>query len=264
MLEDIKSYMDNIFSLKGKNILITGCSSGIGQTICYSLALMGASNIIGLYYPEISKEMQEELTRTKTNFFAYKLNLDRIEDVNLEKLFDELEKQFKHIDILINNAGVNLHNIFVDYDINDWNKMMNINLKSIFLISQQFARRSIEKKIKGKIINTASLCSIQGGRNCLGYTVSKHGVWGLTKLMANELGEYDINVNCIMPGYIQTNMTKEFMENKKISQPYLERIPLKRWGTCKDLIGSILFLSSKASDYVNGANIIVDGGYINV
>jgi 2-deoxy-D-gluconate 3-dehydrogenase len=145
----------------------------------------------------------------------------------------------------------------------DWDKVFNINLKSAFFISKEFALYNIERKAKCKIILTASLLGYQGGYRSSAYTASKHGVIGITKLLSNEWGQYGINVNCVVPGYIKTKMTEEFINNIKVSDRYLNRIPLGYWGRPEDVIGAVLFLASKASDYMTGAAVVVDGGYLN-
>lgn len=260
----MNNYVNGLFGLNGKNILVTGCSGGIGYCICEALAQAGASNVIGTYNLSDFIQTKQCVEKYGSKFHAKKVDFSHIKDIDLNMLFDEFESNIGKIDILINNAGINLRNKFLEYKQSDWDKVLDVNLKSVLFLSQQFAKINIEKNHTCKIINIASLLSFQGGNRCVAYTASKHGILGITKLMANELGKYGINVNCIMPGYIKTKMTMDFMDNTEISQPCLNRIPLQRWGKCDDLVGAILFLASKASDYVNGASIVVDGGYLNM
>lgn len=258
------AYIQNLLGLNGKSILVTGCASGIGQSFCISLSQAGATNVVGIYNKTEPLNTKHEVEKYGTTFFSKKLDLFDISNIDLEKLFDELTSKIGKIDILINNAGLNIRNMFLEYKQDDWNNVIDLNLKSTFFLSQAFARANIKNNSKCKIINVGSLLSFQGGQRCAAYTASKHGVLGITKLMANELGEYGVNVNCIVPGYIKTKMTIDFIKNTKISQHCLDRIPLKRWGECEDLNGAVLFLASKAADYINGASIVIDGGYINM
>lgn len=257
------SGIDTLFSLEGKKALVTGCAAGIGNAICTVLSAAGA-DIIGGYNTTSYKETERAVCEKNNRVFhPVKLDLSEPDKINFDEVLKHIIDQAGDIDILINNAGINIRNMALDYLSDDWDKVFNVNLKSMFLLSQAFAKAAIKHKRKGKIIQIASLLGFQGGYRTTGYTASKHGVIGLTKLLANEWGEHGIQVNAIAPGYIITGMTDEFIKNEEISRNFLKRIPLRRWGTPEDLQGTILFLASGASDYVHGTTVVVDGGYLN-
>jgi 2-deoxy-D-gluconate 3-dehydrogenase len=150
----------------------------------------------------------------------------------------------------------------IEYSEENWDDTINLNLRTLFFLSQRVAKEFIEQGNGGKIINIASMLSFQGGIRVPAYTASKSAVMGLTKALANELSKYNINVNAIAPGYMSTDNTKQIREDEKRNQEILERIPMGRWGTPEDLSGTAIFLSSKASDYISGYTIAVDGGWL--
>ena len=165
-------------------------------------------------------------------------------------------------DILVNNSGTIRREDAINYKEKDWDDILNLNLKTLFFLSQKVAKQFMKQETGGKIINIASMLSFQGGIRVPAYTASKSGVMGLTKALANEWAKYNINVNAIAPGYMATDNTKQIREDEKRSQEILDRIPLGRWGTPEDLAGAVVFLASKASDYVNGHTLAVDGGWL--
>lgn len=254
--------IEKLFSLEGKNIFITGCASGIGQAFCKAASMAGA-NIIGSYFHRNYKETELIVKKNGTEFYPVKVDLSKITAEKAEEIFLNIEENFGKVSVLINNAGVNLRNMALDYSEEDWEKVFNVNLKGYFLLSQAIARRCKNEKRKCKIVNVASLLGFQAGYRTVAYTSSKHGVIGLTKVLANEWGQYNINVNSIVPGYIRTSMTEDFLNNVEVSSSYLKRISIGRWGKPDDLMGAVVFLASQASDYVQGASIVVDGGYLN-
>ena len=166
------------------------------------------------------------------------------------------------MDILINNAGIIRRTDAIDFSEKDWDEVMDINLKTVFFLSQAAARQFIKQKTGGKIINIASLLSFQGGIRIPSYTASKSGVMGITRLMANEWAKYNINVNAIAPGYMATDNTAPLRADPVRSKEILERIPAGRWGMPDDLKGIAVFLASEASNYINGYTIAVDGGWL--
>ena len=174
----------------------------------------------------------------------------------------EALRAFDSIDILVNNAGVIRRNDAVTFDETDWDEVLDVNLKSVFFLSQAVARRLIERKRPGKIINVASMLSFQGGVRVASYTASKSGVAGLTKLLANEWAPHGINVNAIAPGYFVTDNTAALRADPKRNAEILSRIPAGRWGEPSDLAGAAVFLASAASDYVHGIVLPVDGGWL--
>jgi len=167
-----------------------------------------------------------------------------------------------HLDILINNAGTIRRCDAIDFSEKDWDEVMDLNLKSLFFLSQAVARQFIAQRSGGKIINIASMLSYQGGIRVPSYTASKSGVMGLTRLLANEWAKHNINVNAIAPGYMATNNTQQLREDAERNQEILDRIPAARWGTPEDLQGAAVFLASSAADYINGYTLAVDGGWL--
>ncbi len=179
-----------------------------------------------------------------------------------DAIISEAITELGRADILVNNAGIIARNEAIDVTPNDWDAVMNVNLRTLFFLSQAFARHLIDEKIRGKIINIASMLSFQGGIRVPSYTASKSGVGGLTKALANEWAEHNINVNAIAPGYFKTNNTAALQEDAKRNAEILSRIPSGRWGQPSDLGGAVVFLASDASDYVQGITLPVDGGWL--
>ena len=248
----------NNFKLVGKVAIVTGSSTGLGQGMCLALAEAGA-DIVGVDYvpsPE-TKKLVEERGRKFLEVVANLLTTEPIEDIITKTI-----SEFGHVDILVNNAGIIRRCDAIDFSEKDWDDVLNINLKTLFFLSQRVAKEFVKQNTGGKIISVASMLSYQGGIRVPSYTASKSGVKGLTMVLANEWAKYGINVNAIAPGYMATNNTKALREDKERSEAILERIPAGRWGTPDDLKGVVVFLASKASDYVNGFTIAVDGGWL--
>ncbi|MFD0980975.1 2-dehydro-3-deoxy-D-gluconate 5-dehydrogenase KduD [Tropicimonas aquimaris] len=238
------------FSLEGKTALVTGANTGIGQGIALGLAGAGAKVICAGVVP--ATETLEKLGSTD------EVLVNLIEDPKaLTSIFAE-----RQIDILVNNAGIIRRDDTVDFSEADWDDVMTINLKAVFLNCQAFAKAALAAERPGKIINIASMLSFQGGIRVPSYTASKSGVAGLTKLMANEWAAKGINVNAIAPGYIATDNTAALRADPARSAEILGRIPAGRWGTPEDIAGTAVFLAAPASDYVNGAVYNVDGGWL--
>ncbi len=169
---------------------------------------------------------------------------------------------FGHIDILVNNAGIIRRQDAIEFSEKNWDDVMDLNIKSLFFMAQAAARQFIHQGHGGKIINIASMLSYQGGIRVPSYTASKSAVMGVTRLMANEWAQHGINVNALAPGYMATNNTQQLRDDEARSQAILERIPAGRWGLPADLMGPAVFLASRASDYVNGYTLAVDGGWL--
>ena len=246
------------FKLDGKVAIVTGSSTGLGQGYCISLAEAGA-DIVGVDYVE-SPETAQIVRARGRRFLEIKANLMSIEPI--QGIIDAAVKAFGHIDILVNNAGIIRRQDAIDFSEKDWDDVMNINIKTVFFLSQAAARQFIAQKTGGKIINIASMLSFQGGIRVPSYTSSKSAVMGLTRLLANEWAKYNINVNAIAPGYMATNNTAPLRADPSRSEEILSRIPAGRWGTQEDVQGAAVFLASSASDYVNGYTIAVDGGWL--
>ena len=248
-----------LFSLEGKNAIITGANTGLGQGMCVALAKAGA-NIAGVGRSDMS-ETERLVKKVGGRFLAVKADLLTTEPV--ARILDEVKAEFGSFEILINNAGIIRREDAENYSMSDWDDVMNTNLRTLFFLSQEFAKALIAGKRGGKIINIASMLSYQGGIRVPAYTASKSAVMGLTKAMANEWAKYGINVNAIAPGYMVTNNTEKLRADPVRYNEILGRIPAGRWGEPSDMGGAAVFLSSAASDYVQGFTIAVDGGWLS-
>lgn len=250
--------IENLFNLNGKVAIVTGTSRGLGKVMAIALAKAGA-NIVGVGISDMS-ETKEEIQKIGRQFLEIKADLTNTKSV--DKIVSETVKKIGGIDILVNNSGTIRREDAINYKEKDWDDILNLNLKILFFLSQKVAKQFMKQETGGKIINIASMLSFQGGIRVPAYTASKSGVMGLTKALANEWAKYNINVNAIAPGYMATDNTKQIREDEKRSQEILDRIPSGRWGTPEDLAGAVVFLASKASDYVNGHTLAVDGGWL--
>lgn len=250
--------MQDMFSLEGKVALITGGATGLGLGMVQGLAHAGA-DICLVTHRSNADEVRAEIEAIGRKVHVITANLGS-EEV-LPSIVEETMSKFGQIDILINNAGIIRRTPAADHSAEDWHDVLNLNLNSVYFLTQLVGREMI-KQGYGKIINIASMLSFQGGINVPGYTASKHGVAGITKAFANEWASKGINVNAIAPGYIVTNNTKQLREDADRSKSILERIPAGRWGSPEDLAAAAVFLSSRASDYVNGHTLCVDGGWM--
>ncbi|AVL43726.1 2-dehydro-3-deoxy-D-gluconate 5-dehydrogenase KduD [Streptobacillus moniliformis] len=248
-----------MFSLDGKVAIVTGGNTGLG--LAYSKALMeaGADLLISTFDDNVS-EVIEEANRLgkKVVFVKGDLTKKEIREEIVKQAIDEFGK----IDILVNNAGTIRRAPLLEYSEEDWNAVMDINLNALYFLSQRVAKVMVEQGY-GKIVNIASMLSFQGGKFVPPYTASKHGVMGLTRAFANELAEKNIQINAIAPGYIKTANTQPIRDDVKRNQEILNRIPAGRWGETDDLMGAVVFLSSKASDYINGHVLAVDGAWLS-
>ncbi|MCY9161321.1 2-dehydro-3-deoxy-D-gluconate 5-dehydrogenase KduD [Bacillus atrophaeus] len=251
------SYSQTTFSLEGKTALVTGPGTGIGQGIAIALAGAGA-DIIGTSHKSSLSETQRLVEQEGRTFTSVRLDMgkpDEIKDAASE-IFE------KHpIDILVNNAGIIRREPAASYAEEDWKSVLDVNLNSLFLLTQTAGTYMLRKK-SGKIIHIASLLSFQGGIFVPAYTASKHAVAGLTKSFANEWAQSGVQVNAIAPGYIATANTKPIREDEERNGEILKRIPAGRWGEANDIGGAAVFLASRASDYVNGHILAVDGGWL--
>ena len=248
----------NSFDLNGKVAIVTGCDTGLGQGMAVGLAQAGCDIVgINIVEPADTIAKVEALGR---KFLSLKADVSKIDE--LPQLIDQAVTTFGHVDILVNNAGIIRREDALKFSEKDWDDVMNINVKSVFFMSQTVAKQFIAQGNGGKIINIASMLSYQGGIRVPSYTASKSGVMGITRLMANEWAKEGINVNAIAPGYMATNNTAALRADESRSNEILGRIPANRWGTPEDLMGPIVFLASQASDYINGYTIAVDGGWL--
>ncbi|WLI77137.1 2-dehydro-3-deoxy-D-gluconate 5-dehydrogenase KduD [Kosakonia sp. H02] len=246
------------FKLTGKVAIVTGCDTGLGQGMTIGLAEAGC-DIVGVNR-KIPHETAQRVEALGRRFHAIQADLRHQQ--GLADIVSEAVEKMGHIDILVNNAGTIRRCDALDFSEKDWDDVMDLNLKSLFFLSQAVARQFIAQGRGGKIINIASMLSYQGGIRVPSYTASKSGVMGLTRLLANEWAAHNINVNAIAPGYMATNNTQQLREDAERSQEILDRIPAGRWGDPADLQGAVVFLASKASDYINGYTVAVDGGWL--
>ena len=251
--------MNDAFSLTGKVAIVTGCNTGLGQGMALALAKAGA-RVVGINrsYPDETQALMDESGAEFHNVLADVSDIEK-----LPGLVQEAVDTFGRVDILVNNAGIIRRQDALEFSVDDWDDVMDVNLKSTFFLSQAFARQVIQQGSTGKIINIASMLSYQGGIRVASYTSSKSGVLGLTRLLANEWAGHGINVNAIAPGYMATNNTQALREDPVRNQEILNRIPAGRWGTPEDLAGPVVFLASQASQYVNGYTVAVDGGWLS-
>ena len=249
--------MANLFDLSGKVALVTGANTGIGQGIALALAAAGADlAMVSRRAPDETMAKAEALGRR-----ALYIEADLGSTAPIPQIVETTLEDFGSIDILVNNAGTIRRADAVDFSEQDWDDVMNINLKSLFFLSQAVGRHMIRRR-RGKIINIASMLSFQGGIRVPSYTASKSGVAGLTRLLANEWAAHGINVNAIAPGYVETDNTAALRADEARSRSILERIPAGRWAMPEDMGGAAVFLASAASDYVNGHILAVDGGWL--
>jgi len=246
------------FKLDGKTAIVTGASRGLGQGIAMALAEAGA-NIVGVGVSDSSATGQaiEALGREYLQITA-----DLTDSSCVTDIVDQAKARFGKVDILINNAGTIRRNDFLDFSEADWDEVMDLNLKTLFFLSQAVAREFIAQGNGGKIVHIASMLSFQGGIRVPSYTASKSAVKGLTMAMANEMAGHGINVNAIAPGYMETENTEQLRNDPQRNADILARIPAGRWGIPKDLAGAAVYLSSPASNYVNGHTLAVDGGWL--
>jgi 2-dehydro-3-deoxy-D-gluconate 5-dehydrogenase len=254
----LESFSMDFFSLKGKVAIVTGGNTGLGQGYVVALAKAGADIFVPTYdtnWDETRALVEKE--GRKVAFFQ--ADLTKREDITA--VVDACMKEFGRVDILVNNAGTIRRAPLLEYKPEDWDAVMAINLDAVYFLSQEVAK-IMAKQGSGKIINIASMLSFQGGKFVPPYTASKHAVAGITKAFANELADKGIQVNAMAPGYIATANTAPIRADENRNNEILGRIPAGRWGVPFDLMGAVVFLSSKASDYVTGHILAIDGGWL--
>jgi 2-deoxy-D-gluconate 3-dehydrogenase len=247
------------FKLDGKVAIVTGAARGLGQGIAEGLAEGGAD--VALVDILDTSETKENIEKLGRKAVSIKADLSKKESV--DTIISETLDAFGRIDILFNNAGIIRRAPITEFSEKDWDDVININQRTLFFLSQAVAKQMIKHGHGGKIVNTASMLSFQGGILVPSYTASKSAVMGLTRLMANELSPHGIQVNAIAPGYMATDNTAPLRADKDRNKAILDRIPAGRWGEPEDLKGLAVFLASAASDYVTGYTIAVDGGWLS-
>ncbi len=250
--------LDN-FRLDGRVALVTGAGQGLGQAMAIALAEAGA-DIVALDRRE-SEQTGRAVTVLGRRFKQLMCDLRQTSAADLQHLIAEIVTELGRLDILVNNAGIIRRAPAIEFSEADWDDVLHIDLKMVFFLSQAAAKVMFEQG-GGKIINVASMLSFQGGILVPAYTAAKSGVAGLTRALANEWARHHINVNAIAPGYMATENTAALRADPARSTSILERIPAGRWGTPDDLKGSVVFLASPASDYMHGAIVPADGGWL--
>lgn len=258
MSYDIRDFQMDFFSLKGKNAIVTGGNSGLGQAFSLALAKGGANIFVASYAEDdgTTQKMIEE-AGSKMEFMKADISVKGVPKQIVEACVEKLGS----VDIVVNCAGICKLNDVLDFDRDDWDPMIAINLTGAFELSHEAAKFMIPQR-SGKIINICSLFSYLGGLGSPAYAAMKHGLAGLTKAYADELGKYNIQVNGIAPGYFATDITTATRSNPETNKRVLDHIPAERWGERQDLMGAMVFLASQASAYVNGTLLVVDGGYL--
>lgn len=252
---------------QNKVVIVTGASRGIGRAICVAFAREGAK-VVGVARSDLS-ETGSEVKNSAGEFFGINSDLSKGTQKEAADLISQILQKTGRIDALVNNAGIIRRAPAVDFLERDWNEVLQTNLSAPFFLSQAVAkwwltggREKSSADSRLKIINIASLLSLQGGILVPAYTASKHGIAGITKALANEWAKERINVNAIAPGYIATENTKALREDAVRNQAILDRIPESRWGKPEDIAGGCVFLASNDSDYLNGAILNIDGGWL--
>lgn len=251
--------MSDLFSLAGKRALVTGASRGLGAAMAVALAEAGADVVCA--------STQRSGTDDTAAFIhaagrqAWQVEADHADRASVLAMAEEAERLAGHVDILVNNAGTIRRHPAAEFPMEEWDAVIRTNLDSVFALSQRLGRGMIERGA-GKIINVASLLSFQGGITVPAYTASKHAVAGLTKALANEWARHGVQVNAIAPGYFSTDNTQRLRDDPDRLRDISARIPAARWGEPADLGGAAVFLASRASDYVNGHVLVVDGGWM--
>jgi 2-deoxy-D-gluconate 3-dehydrogenase len=246
------------FDLSGKVALVTGARSGIGRALAEALAEAGA-DIAGLGSQPMP-DTAASIGDRRRDFIEIVRDLGNPQDFRI--VVEAVVAAIGRIDILVNSAGIIQRGNLFNVTPADWDAVMDVNLKSAFFLSQAVAAHMIESAIAGRIVNIASILSFQGGVRASSYAASKHGVAGITKMMANELAPHGITVNAIAPGYVATDATEELRADPKRNRDILARIPLGRWAAPEEMATALLFLVSPASSYVTGAIVPVDGGWL--
>jgi NAD(P)-dependent dehydrogenase (short-subunit alcohol dehydrogenase family) len=256
---NISDFQMDFFSLKGKNAIVTGGNTGLGQAFTVALAKAGANVLAASIMPDDGET--GALVEAAGARYAY-LMADITVEGNPKKVVDACIEEFGSVDILVNCAGRSINEPDVTkYTRKQWDPMVALNLTAAFEMSHEVALHMIPQG-SGKIINICSVFTFLGGQWSAAYAATKHGIAGLTKAHCDELGQFGIQVNGIAPGYYATVLTTATRANPETNQRVLDHIPANRWGQTQDLMGATVFLASRASDYVNGTILSVDGGYL--
>lgn len=259
----MSSYLDRLFGLEGKVAVLTGATRGIGKTMAMALAKAGADIIL------IQRNETNTATRDAIRQVGRECSIvtaDLASSSDMKSLASRILATHPRVDVLVNCGGIQRRHPAHEFPDSEWEEVIQVNLHAVWILCRDLGRHMIEtqeqRKGQAKIINVGSLCSFQGGLTIPAYASAKHAVMGLTRSLSNEWIAKGINVNAIAPGYIATEMNEALIANPTRSRQILERIPAGRWGTPQDFEGAILFLAGAASDYVSGASLLVDGGWM--
>ncbi|WP_416308643.1 2-dehydro-3-deoxy-D-gluconate 5-dehydrogenase KduD [Neptunicella sp. SCSIO 80796] len=247
------------FSLEGKCALVTGASRGLGQAIAIALAQAGAQVVCASSTAGGCEQTVQQIESNGGK--AFELDADLSNQNAVKGLAEKAKAICGDIDILVNNGGTIFRHPAVSFPMDEWRRVLQVNLDASFMLCQAVAENMIKNR-QGKIINIASMLSYSGGMTVPAYTASKHAIAGITKALANEWGQHNIQVNAIAPGYFRTDNTQALQEDAVRNEEIRQRIPAGRWGEPEDLQGAAVFLASRASDYVNGHILAVDGGWL--
>ncbi|HPC59225.1 MAG TPA: 2-dehydro-3-deoxy-D-gluconate 5-dehydrogenase KduD [Verrucomicrobiota bacterium] len=246
------------FKLDGKSAIVTGAGRGLGQAAAIGFAEAGADvAVVDIISTDETAGRIKALGRR-----VCQIQANLLERAAVQQIVDATVRELGGIDILLNNAGIIRRAPVLEFTEKDWDEVIQINQSAVFFLSQAVARQMVKQGRGGKIINIASMLSFQGGIRVPSYTASKSAVMGLTRLLANELAPHKINVNAVAPGYMATDNTAPLRADAARSAEILARIPAGRWGVPEDLQGALVFLASRASDYVTGYTVAVDGGWL--
>ncbi len=251
------------FDLTGKVAIITGSGSGIGRSIALGISQAGATVVVTELPGKEEAAVETAEAVRKGGREAITVELDVRKKKSVEQMVERAVESFGRIDILVNNAGVIIRKKAIETSEEEWDRVMDVNLKGVFFTSQSVAREMIKKR-SGKIINISSINGVIGSDERASYTASKAGVINLTRTLAAEWAEYGINVNAIGPTYLLTPLTKSLFENEDFKEKYFERQPMQRIGRPEDILGAVIYLASSASDLVTGHTLMVDGGWTAV
>ncbi len=248
------------FKLDGKIALVTGASRGLGQAMALGLAEAGA-DIVGMSRQTEGGEVQAQVQALGRRYTHIQCDLMETSVEQINRLVDDIVAEMGHLDIVVNNAGINRRAEILEFTEAHWDQVLQVNLKAAFFLSQA-AARVMKAQGGGKIIQIASVLTFEGGLYIPAYTAAKHGISGIAKSMANELAAHNIQINAIAPGYFSTDLTAPLEADPDRSRALMARIPTGRFGRPEELKGLVVYLASAASSYVNGSTFAIDGGWL--
>ena len=257
MNDEINRFSMDYFRLDGKVAMVTGANLGLGMAYAAAFAKAGAD----LYIPHFADDVSEikQIVEAEGRKVAF-MKGDLTDTDYMDRVVEDCMATYGHIDVLVNNAGMSKFGDFETYEDEDYRRCIELDLNASYFLGRRVALKMMEQK-SGKIINIGSALSFTADKRCPPYTTAKHGIIGLTKVFANELGEYNIQANAICPGFLATEVNRELREDPAFYDKITNRIPAGRWGSLDDLMGAAIYLASRASDYVSGWTINVDGGF---